>query len=108
MGIIEATNNTAIGEITNLPTNTAMTSLLNLIVFNLTPNIAIPMKSMDNGVVILPKYLQVFIMKLGKGIFKRMSITASINPINGGENTLLIVAILIILEGAALPSKLME
>ena len=108
MGIRDATNNTAMGEMTNLPIKTAMTSLLNFIVLNLTPNIATPMKSIDKGVVILPKYLQVFMMKSGRGISKRMSITANVKPINGGENTLLIVSTLIILAGAVFPSKLME
>jgi len=108
IGKKDATTNTAMGEMTNLPIKTAMTSLLNLIVLNLTPNIAIPMKSIDKGVVMLPRYLQVLITKSGKGISKRMSITANVKPIKGGENTLLMASILISLAGAVFPSKLME
>jgi len=108
IGKSDATNNTAIGEMINLPIKTAMTSLLNFRVLNFTLKIAIPMKSMDRGVVILPKYLQVFIRKSGKAISKRISITANVKPINGGEKTLLIVSILMILAGTVFPSKLME
>ncbi len=80
------TININVGVIKNRPASTAIKSFSNFNFFQSTRAITIPMNSIERGVVILPRYLQVSIMDFGSVIPAKIKNIAIKKPMRGGES----------------------